>query len=110
MSARFLPASEASQPQLANCTFFGSPPPRSSRMSRVVSALIFVALPGLQPLQQCSRPPSCAQAGSSAAGDAGARSGIGILIDRGIDAARPCLVDRAQRLELLPQFVLPMTL
>ena len=99
-SASVLPASVRSKPQLASCTFFGSPPPRSVRMISAVSPRIFARVAGSR--RRCEHALASAflrPARQQRRLHARARRGVGILIDRRVHAARPRLVDRAQRLD-----------
>jgi len=67
-SASVLPASVASKPQLANWTFFGSPPPRSSRIMAAMPPFAFSRFqhPSAAPASPRGPPPAPI-AGTSAA-------------------------------------------
>ena len=103
-SPRFFPASDSSQSQRARTTFFGSPPPRSFRISRAASVLIFARVPGsLQAAHHLIDAAFLGPGRKQRRLNPGARRGIGILIDRGIHASGSRFIDQPQRLDALPQ-------
>ena len=100
ISARFFPASEASKRQLDATTFFGSPPPRSSRMMVALSALIFSRVAGIVEALHQRRPSAFLRPRRQQRRlDAGGRGGVGIHVDGRVHASRARLVDQLQRVD-----------